>query len=230
MRLFLKSQNGTVGARKHCRKWAFDLRNWTWELATWLLGTAAFAVIVVLLITYQDKRFDSWNSDIQITTIIAALSQLAQSALLVSLAACLGQLKWTWLRDERSARDLQIFDEASRGPYGSMHLLGLGLLPSRGSKQRTFGFPYVVHACTLSYANIFLSKLAVLGALAVILMLAFSTFAQQAVAIVLREYVVEGISPALNRTERYTQLDGTTLLGQGVSAGRSLRKLQKFYG
>jgi hypothetical protein len=105
------------------------------------LGTAAFAVIVVLLITYRNKRFDSWHSDIQITTIIAALSQLAQSALLVSLAACLGQLKWTWLKDERSAQDLQLFDEASRGPYGSLCLLGLGVLPSQASRRRAFGFP-----------------------------------------------------------------------------------------
>jgi hypothetical protein len=130
-------------AQSHPKQWSFNLKNWLWELATWVLGTAAFVVIVVLLITYKDKRFDSWHSDIQITTIIAALSQLAQSALLVSLAACLGQLKWTWLRDERSANDLQLFDEASRGPYGSLRLLGLGLFPSKATRRRAFGFPYV---------------------------------------------------------------------------------------
>ena len=61
-------------------------------------------------------------------------------------------------------------------------------------------------------------------------MLAFSTFAQQAVAVVLREYVEEGVRPALNRTERYAQLEGTTLLGQGSNAGQyfedSLRVLR----
>jgi hypothetical protein len=129
--------------RPHPKKWGFSLKNWGWEIATWVLGTAALVVIVALLITYRNERFDSWHSDIQITTIIAALSQLSQSALLVSLAACLGQLKWTWLRDERSAGDLQLFDEASRGPYGSLQLLGLGLLPSRATRRRSFGFPYV---------------------------------------------------------------------------------------
>lgn len=129
------------GTRNHVKRWGYSLRNWSWELTTWVLGTAAFVVIVVLLITFEGKRFDEWHSDIQITTIIAALSQLAQSALLVSLAACLGQLKWTWLRDERSAQDLQLFDEASRGPYGSLRLLGFGLLPSSAARPRRFGFP-----------------------------------------------------------------------------------------
>ena len=135
---FAPHQHGT---RNHAKRWGYSLKNWSWELATWVLGTAAFVAIVVLLITFQGKRFDSWHSDIQITTIIAALSQLAQSALLVSLAACLGQLKWTWLRDERSAEDLQLFDEASRGPYGSLRLLGFGILPSSAARQRKFGFP-----------------------------------------------------------------------------------------
>ena len=48
-------------------------------------------------------------------------------------------------------------------------------------------------------------------------MLAFSTFAQQSVAIVLRQYTVDDLAPSLNRTERYAQIDGTTLLGQGLS-------------
>lgn len=64
------------------------------------------------------------------------------------------------------------------------------------------------------------SKLAVLGALAVCLMLAFSTFAQQAVAIVLRDYVIEGAAPALPRTLTYSQ--NATILGQQAQAGQYL--------
>ena len=55
-----------------------------------------------------------------------------------------------------------------------------------------------------------------LGALAVILMLAFSTFAQQAVALVLRPYVVNDLVPPLSRTERYNQSEGTTLLSMDL--------------
>lgn len=74
--------------------------------------------------------------------------------------------------------------------------------------------------CMLSKTHNRVSKLAVLGALAVCLMLAFSTFAQQAVAIVLRDYVIEDAVPSLNRTLRYSQ--DATILGQGVSAGSCL--------
>jgi hypothetical protein len=109
------------------RHWSYIFVSWRWELGTWLLGSLAFATIIVLLLIYKDDRLTSWKSDIQITTIIAALSALAQSALLVSLSAGLGQLKWTWITDLRTVTDLETFDEASRGPYGSAKLILLGL-------------------------------------------------------------------------------------------------------
>ena len=71
------------------------------------------------------------------------------------------------------------------------------------------------------------SKLAVLGALVVILMLAFSTFAQQAVAVVLRQYTEEGVTPGVSRTERYQLLDGTTTLAQGILPGQDPGSLRQ---
>jgi hypothetical protein len=58
-----------------------------------------------------------------LATAIAALSQVAQSALLVSVSSCIGQLKWSYLRKECSTLDISRFDDASRGPQGSFMLL-----------------------------------------------------------------------------------------------------------
>ena len=99
------------------------LRLWKWELATWLLGTTALGSIITLLILYKDKPLEDWTFNFRLATTIAALSQVAQSALLVSVSSCIGQLKWSYLRNERSTLDISRFEEASRGPQGSLMLL-----------------------------------------------------------------------------------------------------------
>lgn len=99
------------------------LREWKYEIATWLLGSCAFGCIVALLVVYRDRPLKEWTSRFLPAPVIAALSQIVQSALLFSISACIGQLKWDWLRQTRSASDLGKFEEASRGPQGSLMLL-----------------------------------------------------------------------------------------------------------
>jgi hypothetical protein len=101
---------------------------WRWELFTWALGTCAVAVIFGLLCWSKDKPLTRWHSKIQVSTIIAVLSQVAQSALIVSIAACIGQSKWVLLKDRQRIIEIQRFDEASRGPEGSLTLLALAIL------------------------------------------------------------------------------------------------------
>jgi hypothetical protein len=96
---------------------------WKWELVTWLLGTTALGAIIILLILYKDEPLKKWTAEFRLATAIAALSQVAQSALLVSVSSGIGQLKWSYLRKERSTLDISRFEEASRGPQGSLMLL-----------------------------------------------------------------------------------------------------------
>ena len=100
------------------------LREWRWELFTWSLGTVASLTFTALLFCFRDQPVDRWKSEVQMTAIIAALSQTAQSALLVPIASCIGQLKWTWFQKKpRGLINLEQYDQASRGPEGSMKLL-----------------------------------------------------------------------------------------------------------
>jgi hypothetical protein len=99
------------------------LWEWKWEFLTWLLGTGALASLVALLVVFRERSLEDWTLDIGLATVVAALSQVAQSALLVSVSSCIGQLKWDWLRSKRSVSDLDRFEEASRGPQGSLMLL-----------------------------------------------------------------------------------------------------------
>lgn len=102
------------------------LREWWWESLSWLVGTCALAAIVGLLVYYRDKPVDSWNSQfgiLRLATAIAALSQVAQTALMVSVSSAIGQLKWPSLRKGARRSDVRYFDEATRGAFGSVQLL-----------------------------------------------------------------------------------------------------------
>ncbi|KAH6860382.1 hypothetical protein B0T12DRAFT_316241, partial [Alternaria alternata] len=94
------------------------VHTWQWELYVWSLGTAGIIAIVALLICFNGVQQRYWNSKIQINAFIAALSQLSQSALIVPVSSSIGQSKWTWLRKDRKAIDIDRFDAASRGPDG----------------------------------------------------------------------------------------------------------------
>jgi hypothetical protein len=96
---------------------------WRWELFTWLVGTTAVWVMLALLVTFNGKPLRVWKSQIQITAIVSVLSQLAQSALTVSVVASIGQLRWLWLRDRQRTIIIERLDEATRGPEGSLRLL-----------------------------------------------------------------------------------------------------------
>ena len=75
------------------------VKKWRWEICTFILGTAALAAILAMLLSFKNKPAYDVNlrtaaGEIQITAIIAGLAQIAQSALLVPISYCIGQLKW----------------------------------------------------------------------------------------------------------------------------------------
>ena len=133
---------------------------WRWELFTWLLDSAGFIANIILLVLFDGSRQSQWKSEVQITALVAALAQLSQSALLVPISSSIGQWKWKWLETERQAIDVDQFDQASRGPDGSMRLL---------------------------YSLKFQPHLVSLGALSTILLLLFPTLVQQSVALKSRQ-------------------------------------------
>ncbi|KAL6703032.1 hypothetical protein ACN47E_010308 [Coniothyrium glycines] len=161
------------------------VREWQWELISWLFGTAALVAIILLLIVFKDKPLTNWNARLPPNTIIAIISQVAQSALLFSISSCIGQLKWSWLRKERSAADIDKFEAASHGPRGSLELL------------------LTTHPTLVS-----------IGALATILLLGFNPFVQQAATIGIRtvEYEDPSSIAAIRRTVQYVNDNFATQL------------------
>lgn len=81
------------------------------------------------------------------------LGKLSSAALIVPTSEAIGQLKWNWFHESKAMWDFEIFDKASRGPWGAVMLL-----------FRTKG-----------------RSLAALGALLMLLLLAIDTFFQHVV-------------------------------------------------
>ncbi|KAH7113907.1 hypothetical protein B0J11DRAFT_585100 [Dendryphion nanum] len=80
-----------------------------------------------------------WTLPIQPNSLVAILSTIAKSSVLIPLAECIGQLKWTYFERPAATRldHMQAFDEASRGPWGAMIFLwkirGTAALASGGA-------------------------------------------------------------------------------------------------
>ncbi|KAF2731981.1 hypothetical protein EJ04DRAFT_352597 [Polyplosphaeria fusca] len=94
-----ETETPSTNATEESRYSPRTIKAWGWELFAFLTGTAAFVSILAVLFSFQNKSAGSFNTrtsagEIQITAVIAALAQVAQTALLVPISYSIGQLKW----------------------------------------------------------------------------------------------------------------------------------------
>ncbi|KAH8200981.1 hypothetical protein TruAng_004840 [Truncatella angustata] len=105
---------------------------WWWEILAMVLCIGCMVALIVMLCRIDNTPLADWRLPIQPNTVIAVLTTLAKANLLVSLAACTSQLKWRHFElNERKLVDIQTFDDASRGPWGSIMLLAKICLRAR---------------------------------------------------------------------------------------------------
>lgn len=98
--------------------------SWKWELLAAVFSISCMAAVVAILATVQDKPLDHWRFSIQPNSMVSIFSTLSNFALLLGVREGLSQLKWIYFQKKRHRLfDLQIFDDASRGPIGSLRLL-----------------------------------------------------------------------------------------------------------
>lgn len=99
-------------------------RLWFWELGACVLGIACLASIVGVLIYEDGKPLDEWRLIIAPTAVVSFLGTLTKSSMLLALSEVLSQSKWLhFQKGPQTLSDLQLFDAASRGPWGSATFL-----------------------------------------------------------------------------------------------------------
>ncbi|KAL5389328.1 hypothetical protein PMIN02_007408 [Paraphaeosphaeria minitans] len=78
-----------------------------------------------MLFFYREQRIPKWPLGLTLNAYISVLAKIASASLLLPVSEAIGQLKWSWFHKGKSKKmwDFEIFDNASRGPWGSLLLL-----------------------------------------------------------------------------------------------------------
>lgn len=97
--------------------------SWVWEVSSAALSIVCTTAIIVILIKADGVLLTSWPFPISPNSLISTFLTLSKAALMVPVAACTSQLKWTHFRNANRLSDLEVFDEASRGPWGALELI-----------------------------------------------------------------------------------------------------------
>ncbi|KAL4893169.1 Mus7/MMS22 family-domain-containing protein [Aspergillus ambiguus] len=96
---------------------------WGWDILGLTLALAVLIAIIVILRVYDGKQQPSWRW-ISLNTLLSWLSTVGKGCIALPLSTGLSQLKWVWFaQKKRPMSDLRVFDNASRGIYGSAELL-----------------------------------------------------------------------------------------------------------
>ena len=110
----------------HRREKRSSLRQdwWLYEIGGAVLSFVCLVAIIIVLYRFHGQPLAAWKMPIALNSLISLFSTIAKAALLLPVAACISQLKWHYFAEKPHAlTELQVFDEASRGPLGALQLL-----------------------------------------------------------------------------------------------------------
>ncbi|KAI8945357.1 hypothetical protein F4801DRAFT_598028 [Xylaria longipes] len=97
---------------------------WTWEYILLTLSASAMISLVAVLTYMHNLRLSDWRGPISPNTTISILAAISRASLGFAISSCIGQAKWNWFRKRSdSLLAFDRFDDASRGPWGSLWLI-----------------------------------------------------------------------------------------------------------
>ncbi|KAJ2990716.1 hypothetical protein NUW58_g2815 [Xylaria curta] len=167
--------------RKHGRKVGRLRGWWLWEALSLALSISSVIAVVALAAKLDGTSLSSWTFVLSPSAIISALITVSKTSMLLPIGEGLSQIKWLyfWHR-KRTLHELVAFDEASRGPWGSLMLF----LPTRLKAGPQF-------------------LLALGGAFLTIATLTLGPFAQQIVALNVEMVAQHGMMASLPVSKAY---------------------------
>ncbi|KAF9640040.1 hypothetical protein BFW01_g11846 [Lasiodiplodia theobromae] len=115
---------------------------WFWELAGAILSAVCILAVVVLAYNINKTLLSAWKLPSSPSTMISTFITIAKTAMLLPVSEGLSQLKWLYFWINRSKHrplgDIEAFEDASRGPWGSLLIFGrIGF--QQGSPLALFG-------------------------------------------------------------------------------------------
>jgi hypothetical protein len=127
--------------------------SWLGEIASLVFSAACVVVMVAVLINTQGMALTAWDLSIAPNTVISVLATVSKTSLLLPVTESISQLKWLHFNRAHRLSDMDLYNNASRGPLGALFLI--------------FRLPL---------------SLGALGAIITVVALAFEPFAQQLVS------------------------------------------------
>jgi hypothetical protein len=102
---------------------------WLFEILAAIVSIAAMGSLLGLLSSYNNTVVQHMSYGITLNGLVAVLSTISRTSLMIPVASCLSQGKWLYFSQKketltgRRLKDLETFDNASRGSWGSLELL-----------------------------------------------------------------------------------------------------------
>ncbi|OTB09149.1 hypothetical protein M426DRAFT_260422 [Hypoxylon sp. CI-4A] len=97
---------------------------WWWEIGAALVSIICTLLIIILLARIDGMALNKWLFPLQPNTLLAVLTTVTKTSLLVPVASCISQLKWQhYMQRPRPLNQFQLIDDASRGPWGSVIII-----------------------------------------------------------------------------------------------------------
>ncbi|KAF4783136.1 hypothetical protein HER10_EVM0006616 [Colletotrichum scovillei] len=159
---------------------------WTLEICALVLSITALVTVAALLLAYDGKPLSTWSFFLTFNTIISFLGTISRTTLAFAIGACLSQEKWNWFRRKDDyVISYDRFEEAGRGPLGSVRLLW------RIKHRYLPTLMPITMQCTR--LNIVHRHWVCFGALATIVLLGFEPFLQAVVELYEKEVESAGI-------------------------------------
>ncbi|KAF4836421.1 hypothetical protein CGCTS75_v001701 [Colletotrichum tropicale] len=98
--------------------------HWTLEIGAIVVSISSLVAILVLLPIFENQPLASWSLPVSLNAIVSVLGATSRASLAFAISACISQGKWNWFRQRNdSVMVFDRFEEASRGPWGSLRLL-----------------------------------------------------------------------------------------------------------
>ncbi|KAF6816732.1 hypothetical protein CPLU01_13787 [Colletotrichum plurivorum] len=117
----------TESSQSNESKW----QTWWLEILSSLLALGSIIAIVIILSLHEGKPLPRWPALISVNSLVAVFTAIFKASVVMPVAEGISQLKWDWFRRPKKLSDVVLFDDASRGPWGSLLLIAKKLTRPR---------------------------------------------------------------------------------------------------
>ncbi|KAI5858150.1 hypothetical protein BZA05DRAFT_331567 [Tricharina praecox] len=126
---------------------------WWFEFVCLMSSATAIAITTGLLIHFDGREIPAWataGSGLSLNSILSVFSTMSRASLLVPIDQSIGQLYWLAVSKQgRQLSEVELYNEAARGPYGAMRLLWM----KRGTGLVSMGCVLTIMVVILGFAQ-----------------------------------------------------------------------------